>query len=39
MKYTEPGTYKIQYTAEDGCGKKTMADRTVIVTEPEAKEE
>lgn len=34
MKYTEPGTYKIQYTAEDGCGKTTVADRTVIVTEP-----
>lgn len=34
MKYTEPGTYKIQYTAEDGCGKTTVEDRTVIVTEP-----
>lgn len=34
MKYTEPGTYKIQYTAEDGCGKKTVADRTVIVSPP-----
>lgn len=33
MKYTEPGTYKIQYTAEDGCGKTTVEDRTVIVTE------
>lgn len=34
MKYTEPGTYKIQYTAEDGCGKTTVADRTVIVEAP-----
>ena len=34
MKYTEPGTYKIQYTAEDGCGKTTVEDRTVIVAPP-----
>lgn len=34
MKYTEPGTYKIQYTAEDGCGKTTVEDRTVIVEIP-----
>lgn len=34
MKYTEPGTYKIQYTAEDGCGKTTVEDRTVIVEMP-----
>lgn len=34
MKYTEPGTYKIQYAAEDGCGKTTVEDRTVIVAPP-----
>lgn len=31
MKYTEPGTYTLQYTAEDECGNKTIANRTVIV--------
>ena len=31
MKYSEPGTYTLKYTAEDSCGNKTEAKRTVIV--------
>lgn len=31
MKFSEPGTHTLKYTAEDKCGNKTEANRTVIV--------
>lgn len=31
MKYTEPGTYHLHYTAVDECGNKTTATRTIEV--------
>lgn len=34
MKFDEVGTYKIEYTATDGCGNSTTEDRLVTVTPP-----
>lgn len=34
MKFDEAGTYKIEYTATDGCGNSTTEDRLVEVMPP-----
>lgn len=34
MKFDEAGTYKLEYTATDGCGNTTTEDRLVTVTPP-----
>lgn len=33
MKYTEPGTYEIEYTATDECGNTTTQTREIVVQE------
>lgn len=34
MKYTEPGEYKLTYTATDACGNETTETRQVTVVDP-----
>lgn len=33
MKYTEPGTYELQYRAVDDCGNETIETRTIVVND------